>query len=704
MTRSAQIAPNLEKDMKILTSPRRKTATAFFAALMSLVFLFTFALSTATSQRTHTRNAASIKSVYAKLKKAEKNPASFTILSLSPYSVQNSSVALTLSTSMTDSIFTVAVLAPTNTRSELFDFADNLGKRSVKSSLDIPLSEFTVAKDSPDKYSIEIPVNSDPTKSLIFGAPGVYPLAISARTSDNKVSTEYTFITNIPTVGTSGYAYSQRLRVVPLLEFSPFVNRMALGTDNNALTDKGVKTRTQFSRVRDTVDSLSTINTPSSILLSPEALGTYAELSKLSPLSSSSAPLFPVQSSAEYLTDTYTPINLAELQKQGVSSAYTDLLTLGRSQITKAGYNSTARTLVTQTITPQSIKMIARSGIDNVIVDDSTFSRIQRTNDQPLTLSSDDSFVRVGLANTSITQHLSSDLSASAQANYLLAATTVVALEAPSIARGLILPLDLARLDAVTLNQFLQATINNPLVEPLTSSSYFSQLTPDKSASKKLSKAEYPTNVAKTFDKSAFQSVEKSSGATQSMFATSTSQNSHAFWMSNGVYSRTDRHAGAAINPVTAAALTHSVEKYIALPEKRTLTITSRENKIPVTIKNTSGSPITVIVRIDSDKLAFPKGTEFPVILREQNTTVKIPVKARTSGSFPITIEIASPSGNVVVAEQSATVRSTVVSGAGVAIAIASALFLAIWWGSHVRKTRKKPLAPVIELPHENVG
>ncbi len=707
MTRRPKIPPNLERDMKTIRSLARPS-TAIVTSVMCVTLLIAASISAASGHQTRRSLPTAFSTHNEHATKLVKDNTSFSILSFSPYTVQNSSVKMTISTTLADPVFTIAVLSPTNTRSELFDFADNLGKRSVKSSIEIPLSEFTPNESTSGEYTIDIPVNlasEEGKKSLTFGTSGVYPIAISTPTTEKKVNTEYTFISHVPTVGSSGSAYSQKLTVLPLVKFSPFINRMSLMNEKNELTEYGLNTRKRFSTARATIDAMMSTNTPLSAVLSPEAIDTNSILNQGSPAENIDTPLFPTQASGtEYVPDTYTPINIAELQKQDVSSAYTELLTLGRTQITKAGYGSTARTLVTQTITPESIERIAQSGIDNVIVDETTFARGQRPTNKTVTLQQKSALVRVGVADTAINTHLSSELSSTAQANYLLAATTVVTLEAPSVARGLILPLDLSRLNQVTVTQFLQGTMNNPLIIPVTSNDYFSQLKSDKAASEKLSKADYPTSVSKTFDKEQFASVAKFSRATQSMFSPNTQEFSHAFWMENGVYSRADREVSSVINPSSAETLTMSVESKIALPEKRTLTITSRENKIPVTIKNSSGSPITVVVHIDSDKLAFPEGQTFPVVLKEQNTTVKIPVKARTSGSFPITVKIVSPVGGVEVAQQNATVRSTVVSGAGIAIAVGAALFLALWWGSSIRKSRKKPLAPVIELSQENAG
>ncbi len=631
---------------------------------------------------------------------------SFTIEHLSPYSIQNSSLNLTIKTKAVDTTFTISVLAPTNTRSELFNFADNLGKRRVRDTLEIPLANFVPSTTNSDEYTFTLPINADAATSLSLGASGVYPISISQTQSSNEaVKTQYSFVTNVPSVGADGIAYAQRLNVVPLLQFSPVVDRMSLTNSSNELTDYGKKIRTQFLRAHETLEVISGNSVPWSLLLSPEALGTYGALRNADGSTISSPSLFTSQrSDVEYINDTYSPINIAELEKQNVSSAYADLLAIGRSRVNQAGLSAPARTLATQTITPNTIEKIARTGIDNVIVDDTTFARNERPTTRPVSLTKNSSSLRVGVADTSIMKHLPKSLSPSAQANYLLSATSVVTLEAPSLARGLILPLDISTLNGTTLEEFLNGMANNPFVVPVTTKTFFSEISVDQSLSKKLAKASYPKEISSSFTRDDLEEIEKYSRGTESMFAKNSLQTNHAIWMRLSAYSRSDRKMGKFINTKRAQTLTESVKKDIALPEKRTLTITSRENKIPVTIRNTSGLPISVVVHIRSKKLAFPQGSSFPALLDEQNTTVQIPVKARTSGSFPVAIEIVTPREQLVVSKQSATVRSTAVSGAGVGITVASALFLALWWASHIRRSRKKPIAPIISIAQEKFG
>jgi hypothetical protein len=98
---------------------------------------------------------------------------------------------------------------------------------------------------------------------------------------------------------------------------------------------------------------------------------------------------------------------------------------------------------------------------------------------------------------------------------------------------------------------------------------------------------------------------------------------------------------------------------------------------------------VKVVVRVQSDKLDFPRGTVQALDLTRQNTTERFPVVARTSGAFPVRITLESPDGNLVVGRTRITVRSTAATGVSLGIALGAAGFLAVWWGRHALRGRR---------------
>jgi hypothetical protein len=127
----------------------------------------------------------------------------------------------------------------------------------------------------------------------------------------------------------------------------------------------------------------------------------------------------------------------------------------------------------------------------------------------------------------------------------------------------------------------------------------------------------------------------------------------------------------------------------IQMPEGRSITLTARTGEIPVTFRNNTGKPVRVVVRVESDKLDFPRGTVQNLELTRLNTTERFPVVARASGAFPIRITLESPDGHLVVGRARITVRSTAASGASLIVAMGAATFLAVWWGRNAMKGRR---------------
>jgi hypothetical protein len=126
----------------------------------------------------------------------------------------------------------------------------------------------------------------------------------------------------------------------------------------------------------------------------------------------------------------------------------------------------------------------------------------------------------------------------------------------------------------------------------------------------------------------------------------------------------------------------------IAMPERRSITLTAREGELPITITNDLPYPLTVVLTLESDALDFPAGATRRLELSRENTTERFEVHARGSGSFPVRVRVRAPDGGLLLAESTFTVRSTAVSGVGVLLSVGAALFLVVWWASHLRSRR----------------
>jgi hypothetical protein len=127
----------------------------------------------------------------------------------------------------------------------------------------------------------------------------------------------------------------------------------------------------------------------------------------------------------------------------------------------------------------------------------------------------------------------------------------------------------------------------------------------------------------------------------------------------------------------------------ITTQERFTITLTARAGTVPLTIRNDSGVPVEVEVRLRSSRLELPDGDRLTVRLDEATTRRDIAVRARASGSSTLEIEVVSPDGELAIASARYAVRSTAVSGVGLVASAGAGLFLIIWWARHWRQTRR---------------
>lgn len=156
----------------------------------------------------------------------------------------------------------------------------------------------------------------------------------------------------------------------------------------------------------------------------------------------------------------------------------------------------------------------------------------------------------------------------------------------------------------------------------------------------------------------------------------------------SGAVDLTESRRGAYLRSVSHAIADQTAD--VAITDDETVTLTSREGDIPLTIRNDTGAPVEVRLSFDSDnKLEFPDGATQRLRLDEGPNRVEVPVVARASGAFPLRITATSPDGVLTVSRARVTVRSTAVSGVGLVLSIGALLVLVVWWASHWRTARR---------------
>jgi hypothetical protein len=147
----------------------------------------------------------------------------------------------------------------------------------------------------------------------------------------------------------------------------------------------------------------------------------------------------------------------------------------------------------------------------------------------------------------------------------------------------------------------------------------------------------------------------------------------------------------------TAAALNAQLSQ-VSVSGDQSITLTSRNAQIPVSIASRAPYPITGTLTLTSDELLFANGTRrlsMSVPLNSANTTRYISVQSRTSGESKLEITFSTPADGMVITNGVISVRSSATSVVGVVLSLAAVAVLLAWWlrTSFRRRKRRRTAA-----------
>jgi hypothetical protein len=146
--------------------------------------------------------------------------------------------------------------------------------------------------------------------------------------------------------------------------------------------------------------------------------------------------------------------------------------------------------------------------------------------------------------------------------------------------------------------------------------------------------------------------------------------------------------AAAAALEARAQALTDAV----VLPDPFTFTLTGRSGIIEIRLGNTSDETLDVNVALTSNKIDFPKGDQTVTLRPNDETSVNIPVQARSNGTSSIDMRVSTPAGQGIGNPVAITSRVTGFTGLGYLLTGGLILVLLSWWLTHVRTRRRSAL------------
>ncbi len=128
----------------------------------------------------------------------------------------------------------------------------------------------------------------------------------------------------------------------------------------------------------------------------------------------------------------------------------------------------------------------------------------------------------------------------------------------------------------------------------------------------------------------------------------------------------------------------------VQLVASPTIRLTSTSGEIPIRIVNPTGRPVFVRLVVSSDRVRFPDqprdNSDSPARryrrdfeIRDSSGEQKIPIATSAAGSYPLQVDLLTPSGTVI-SRYRYTVRSTGLSGIGLALSIVALMTLGAWW------------------------
>jgi hypothetical protein len=440
-----------------------------------------------------------------------------------------------------------------------------------------------------------------------------------------------------------------------------------------------------------------------SLVLGPETAEAWKRLGQRYPAAKASfarVRAAALRSSTEVLPTPYVPIDAASLEAAGLGHYLPAQYDKGKSALRTAlgGTPSPAAQSAFIDPAPTSdavVNEFRQALIDRVAVREQALIPVEHpfTPAEAFVLDTTGGDSR-GVATAPFVEKLFNGPDSSAlRAERVIAALAEIAYETPSIARGIVVaPPERWRPDLKTMNTVIDALRTLPLVQTVTLDGLFATISDEQALGASVQRRLVPAVAAPT----PVSSLEYTSTANElSAYADVVGKKDPV--VVNGqaaLWTALSTSISAARAHRELAKIDSAVRAFTAgvTADEKRITLTSRRADVPLSFENNlkPARDVAIRVHLDSPKLAFPKGADQVRTLKPGNNTIRFTVEARASGTFPMTISVTSPNGQLKFgAPVRVSVRSAVFGGWAVGVTIAALVFLAGWWLNHFRRTRR---------------
>lgn len=585
---------------------------------------------------------------------------------------------------------------------------------------DIPTAAFRllttqladVPRDAAGRLNISIPTTSKRGSStgttIPLRTPGVYPVDIRIRSGErnDEIARVVTFLVRLPDQPVDA---PMRLALVMPVTGSP-----PLRPDGSVAIDPAVRARLQTLADLLATDPALAL----SVQIQPELLEALARTGVPTD-DELRARLLAGLSGRQTLPATYVAMDPTAALAAGLGDELVKQLRRGEDVLAdQVGAASAERSIWTAAagLDGSALTSLRDLGFRQLVVPAIAVERGDIPDTRPASLATPQagSPLSVAVADAGLSEAFGSHADPVRDAYLWLAELALVALEPddtradlPTSPRGLVvLPTGWVP-DAAFLGTLLTGLRSNPLVVPVTVAQLFEQVAPavnqDGGPVERVLAPTSPQDLRSYAD--ALARARNDLASYGSMLPPTSPMSGRLGQLLDVSPSSELDAAGRTEYLAAVDAELDSLRRAVDPVAARTVTLAGRTTELPLTITSRSDDPLQVKVRLSSSKLAFPEGDELLVMLTGGAAQVRVPVEARTSGTFPVNIELLTPVGDLPVAPATQlTVRSTGLSGLGLALSVGALLVLALWWFRHVRKARRRRRASVASERHPSTG
>jgi hypothetical protein len=557
--------------------------------------------------------------------------------------------------------------------------------------LDLPIGEDAPAGDPFPRVSINEPQGVFPVQVAMVGASG-------AVTGDRLT----TFL-----VYSQGTAKSQGYTPLSAALIIPFSAPPRLNSDQQ-LTTPDSSQDSRLVRLAGVLNSDNSVH--ASLLASPVTLASLSS----DPVAMDNLSQTPDNGLMQVLPSTYSPVSLGDLLQAGLQSEVQPQLAAAVHTFnsTLQAVPETGTWVFDGPLDTASLEQVVAHGATRIIVptDDLTAlsTEITTTFAHATNLGGASQLLTVYGADNELAADFTRDASPVLAANVMLADMAMIFTEAPGdqYARGVVaMPPPDWTVNPEFVQTLLTGLQDNPLVSAVTASGLF-ESAGTTVGTRSLANPNPTSSPAATDLDNAQPALSAARSSINNLADVYPDQSLQLSQIQNQLLLAESE----TLTPDQRDALlfaikkvTDQVEHAVSLPPSTSITLTSTEGQIPITILTSGNLHPQVRLVLKSQRLIFqpfqpPDGTctvPTPTLetcdlsLKTQNTTLKVPVQTRSSGVFPLDVYLYPQHSDLQLGHDQDTVRSTAVSAGAIVLIALALLGLAFWWVRDVRRGRR---------------